>query len=116
MTAEEFLNMAEKTRAQLAEENDQLRERINELESGPAPTGRPRPLLPSFTLSEGTRLDILEAQNRITHEPRVKAMEITEPFTGRVIRVTADSAEMLDDDGEPVTTEPVAVEPSDDQE
>jgi hypothetical protein len=108
--------MAEKTRAQLTEENDVLRARIAELEANPTATSRPAPVLPSFGLSEGTRLDILEAQNKLTHDRKVTAMEITEPFTGKVIRVTAERAELLsgdDTDNEDVT--PAAPEPTDPQ-
>lgn len=93
--------MADKTRAQLAEENETLRARVAELEDvNAALSARPAPVLPSFGLSEGTRLDILEAQNRIRHEVRLTAVEITEPFTGKLIRVTEESAELISDDDE----------------
>jgi hypothetical protein len=115
MTTEEFLDMADKTRAQLAEENEELRARVAELEDvNTQLTTRPAPVLPSWGLSEGTRLDILEAQNRIRHEVRLTAVEITEPFTGKLIRVTEDNAVLLDgDESEDVTPEPVAPEPAD---
>lgn len=102
--------MADKTRAQLAEENEELRARLAELEQA---TERKAPVLPSWGLSEGTRLDILEAQNRIRHEVRLTAVELTEPFTGKRIRVTEGSAELLDgNESEDVTPEPVAPEPT----
>lgn len=106
--------MAEKTRAQLAEENEVLRARVAELEDvNQQLNTRPTPVLPSWGLSEGTRLDILEAQNRIRHEVRLTAVEITEPFTGKLIRVTEDSAELLNgDESEDVTPEPVTPEPA----
>lgn len=104
--------MVDKTRAQLVEENDELRARIEELESG-ATMVRPTPVLPSWGLSEGTRLDILEAQNRISHDAKLKALEIMEPFTGKVIRVTADGAELITgDEAEDVTPEPATPEPT----
>lgn len=104
-----------RTRAQLAEENEALRARVEELEAnGPTPATRPVPVLPSWGLSEGTRLDILEAQNRLSHDHKVKAMEIVEPFTGKTIRVTADSAELItgEDESEDVTPESVTPEPA----
>lgn len=112
--------MVDKTRAQLAEENEALKARVAELEAGApvtADTARPAPVLPSWGLSEGTRLDILEAQNRLAHDRKITAMEITEPFTGKIIRVTADSAELIhgDDEAEDVTPEMTAPEqPTDD--
>lgn len=90
--------MADKTRAQLAEENEELRARVAELESGIGAATRPAPVLPSYGLSEGTRLDILEAQNKLSHDRKVTEMVIMEPFTGRRIRVTMDSYELLDDE------------------
>lgn len=100
--------MAEKTRAQLAQENEELRALVAELEAGnPTPNTRPAPILPSWGLSEGTRLDILEAQNRLTHDRKVTEMVIMEPFTGKRIRVTADSYELLDTD-EPADEAPEA--------
>lgn len=91
--------MADKTRADLAAENAELRARIDELEAA-TPSGRPAPLLPTYGMSEGTRLDILEAQTSIQQNAKLKAVEITEPFAGRVIRVTADGAVMLDPEGD----------------
>lgn len=90
--------MVDKTRAQLAEENDELRARVAELEANPTATSRPAPVLPSYGLSEGTRLDILEAQNRLAHDRKITAMEIVEPFTGKTIRVTADDYELISND------------------
>jgi hypothetical protein len=82
--------MAEKTKADLQIELDAALAQLEELEHGAAPS-RPRPLMPSFGLSEGTRLDILEVQNEIARNPKLSKVEMTEPFTGRVIVVTADS-------------------------
>jgi hypothetical protein len=109
MTAEEFLDMADKTRAQLAEENAELRRELDDLRAGGTAATRPAPVLPSFGLSEGTRLDILEAQNRLTHDRKVTAMELVEPFTGRRIRVTADDYDVIEPADEPAD-EPAAPE------
>lgn len=101
--------MAEKTRAQLAQENEELRAQLAELQANPSAAVRPSPVLPSFGLSEGTRLDILEAQNKLTHDRKVTEMVIMEPFTGRRVRVTMDSYEVLDEDED--AAEPAAETP-----
>lgn len=107
--------MADKTRAQLAEENEDLRRQLAELQSGTGTVTRPAPVLPSFGLSEGTRLDILEAQNKLAHDPKVTAMELVEPFTGRRIRVTEDDYEVVEPADEPLMepiVEPAPIEPA----
>lgn len=89
--------MAEKTRAQLAEENEELRTQLADLQANLTAASRPVPMLPSYGLSEGTRLDILEAQQKIQQNARIKAVELVEPFTGRVIHVTADHYTLPDE-------------------
>lgn len=101
--------MADKTRAQLAQENEELRAQLAELQANPAAPVRPVPVLPSFGLSEGTRLDILEAQNKLAHDRKVTEMVLVEPFTGRRIRVTMDSYEVVDPDED---TDEAADEPA----
>ena len=105
--------MADKTRAQLAQENEELRAQLAELQANPTAVTRPVPVMPTFGLSEGTRLDILEAQHKLAHDRKVTAMEITEPFTGKVIRVTAAGAELIhgDDEAEDITPEGATTEP-----
>lgn len=93
--------MAEKTKAQLEVENAELRRLLAEATPAPgAGVARPRPVLPSFGLSEGTRIDILEAQNAILTHPRLNEIILAEPFTGKRIKVTADGAELEGDEGE----------------
>lgn len=107
--------MADKTRAQLAEENEDLKRQLAELQSGTGPTVRPAPVLPSFGLSEGTRLDILEAQRKLERDLKVNALELVEPFTGRRIRVTEDDYEVLEPDDEPLSepiVEPAPIDPA----
>jgi hypothetical protein len=92
-----------KTRAQLAEENATLRARVAELEAEtPTPGSARRPMMPSFGLSEGTRLDILEAQNTIRTHPRLTEVRLVEPFTGATIIVTEDGHQV--DEGLDATT------------
>jgi hypothetical protein len=89
--------MSDKTKAQLEAENAELRRLLAEAEAD-RPTGagveRPRPVMPSFGLSEGTRLDILEAQAAINAHPRLTEIMLAEPFTGKRIKVTANGAEL----------------------
>lgn len=94
--------MPEKTRAQLAEENEELRARVAELEAGASTASRStRPVLPSFGLSEGTRLDVLEAQNSIRNSPTLNKVELVEPFTGKTLTVTADDVTMTEAEDQP---------------
>lgn len=103
--------MAEKTRAQLAEENEELRTQLADLQANLTAASRPVPMLPSYGLSEGTRLDILEAQQKIQQNARIKSVELVEPFTGRVIYVTADHYEMQDEMAEPTPEAELAPNP-----
>lgn len=91
--------MTEKTKAQLEQENAELRALLADLEAAPAAgaTTRPAPQLPSFGLSEGTRNDIEQAQNEIARNPRLEEVRMAEPFTGRVITVTEDGHEVADE-------------------
>lgn len=91
--------MAEKTKAELEQENAELRERVAELEQAgaPAAAGPRRPQLPSFGMSEGTRNDIEQAQNEIARNPRLDEIVMAEPFTGRAITITEDSHEIADE-------------------
>lgn len=96
--------MAEPTKAELLTENEQLRARIEELEHGqagtPGGTQRPVPVLPSFTLSQGTVNDILRARDELKANPRQEARVVVEPFTGRAIHVTKDAVQWDGGDGE----------------
>jgi uncharacterized coiled-coil protein SlyX len=77
--------------AQLEATQDELAEaRAAAPPADSQPAERPRLVLPSFGLSEGTRLDLLEAQVAVQSHPRLTEIVITEPFAGHRIRVTAD--------------------------
>jgi len=91
--------MADKTKADLEAELTEAYARIDELERTGAGTAAavPRPQLPSFGMSEGTRNDIEQAQNEIARNPRLEEVRMAEPFTGRTITVTEDSHELADE-------------------
>lgn len=73
--------------ADLKAENEELRRRLAELESGAA---TPLPAHPSFEMSEGTRQEIEQARNRIAHEEKLTEVTLVNPFDGTPIVVTAD--------------------------
>lgn len=83
--------MAEKTKAELEQENADLRAYIADLEAGmPAAvtTAQAAPVLPSFGMSEGTRNDIEQAQHEIARNPKVDEIVFSEPFAGHTVTVT----------------------------
>lgn len=89
--------MAEKTKADLEQENAELRARVAELlEQTHAPAAPRRPELPSFGMSEGTRNDIEQTQLEVARNPRITKATINEPFTGRPITVTEDTYQIAD--------------------
>ena len=82
------------TKDELQVENDRLRARVAELESGTP--SRPVPVEPSFGLCEGTRTDLELAEERV-RGGYVKEAVVSSPFTGQVIERFGTAAD--DDTG-----------------
>jgi hypothetical protein len=92
------------TNAQLQAEVDRLtaeNARLRDAAAQSSSVARPAPTAPSFGMSEGTRQEIEMAKDRIDAEPRLNEVIVTDPFTGKAIRVTPDDEpddEFEDDD------------------